>query len=317
MEQNLSHSSISNFKMKKFIKKTIIFTLIFFTLFSLFLINYGGKIDSFYLKFTTPKVSSLIIGDSRALMGIRPDIIKRKLENKGYNLPILNYSFTIAQAPIGPSYRKSILKKIKPNTKNGLFIITISPLMLLSENSHDNYKNEFVEANMSPHNMSTVSMNPNFEYLIRNYNSFHFKAIFKEKLVLHKNGWLQDNNIPKTEKEYETRRDWWLNSYNNFDKEYSFSKYRLASLDTLIKKLKEFGQVHLARLPVDSIFIPLEEKMCPGFDKLVDSLSNLNNVSYYNYKNSSNGYKTIDGMHISKLFSDKFTESLCDSILKK
>lgn len=285
------------------------------TIITSILMVYGGQIDSFYLKFTTPKASSMIIGDSRGLTGIRPDIINKELSGGTHELPITNYCFTIAQAPIGPLYRESILKKIKPNTKNGLFIISMSPLMLLSENSHNNYKGEFVEEGLSPHNMEIVDMNPNYEYFIDNYNSFHFKAVFKENLVLHKDGWLQDNNLPKTTKEYENRRDWWINSYNNFEKEYSFSKYRLASFDTLIKTLKQYGEVYIARLPVDSIFLPMEERMCPNFDKLVDSLSTKNNVKYYNYKTKNNIYKTLDGAHLSKLYSNKFTKSLCDSIL--
>ncbi|MCF7560783.1 hypothetical protein L3X39_09045 [Sabulilitoribacter multivorans] len=301
--------------MKQFIKKIVIIILLVFTLFSFFLISYGGFIDSFYVKFTTPKASSMIIGDSRGLTGIRPDIINEELKNEGYELPITNYCFTIAQAPIGPLYRESILKKLKTNTKNGLFIISISPLMLLSENDHNNYKGEFVEAGLSPHNMQIVDMNPNYEYLIKNYSSFHFKAFLRKNLILQKNGWLQDNNLPSTEADYKKRRDWWINSYNNFEKKYSISKYRLASFDTLIKTLKQYGEVHLARLPVDSIFLPLEESMYPNFDKLIDSLSSKNNINYFNYKHESEIYKTLDGMHISKIYSDKFTKSLCDSIV--
>ena len=300
----------------KLVLKIILASFIGISIITFILLKFGGQVDSFYNKFTTPKASSMIIGDSRALTGIRPNVVNKKLAGRGFDLPMLNYSFTIAQAPIGPLYRESILKKLKPNTKNGLFIISLSPLMLLSENSHDNYNNEFVEDDLSPHNMDFVDINPNYEYLIDNYNSFHFKAVFRENLILQKNGWLQDNNLPNTREEYEKRRDWWINSYNNFDKRYSFSKYRLASLDTLIKTLKGYGKVHIARLPVDPIFLPLEEKMCPRFDKLVDSLSNINNVKYYNYKNTSDTYKTLDGAHLSKLYSDKFTESLCDSILK-
>ncbi|WP_139205227.1 hypothetical protein [Algibacter pectinivorans] len=303
--------------MKKFIKKTSLFFLISAVLMSLFLMAFGGVVDSFYLKFTTPKAKSMIIGDSRALMGVVPSTINNKLKNEGYELPITNYAFTIAQAPIGPLYRKSILKKLDPETKNGLFILSISPLMLLSENSHDNYKNEFIEDDMSPHNMNSVDVNPNFEYLIKNYSNFHFKAIFKRKLILHNDGWLQDNNLPKNKNEYENRREWWLNSYNNFDKKYAFSNYRLASLDTLIKTLKVYGEVHLARLPVDSIFLELEDKMVPGFDNLIDSITKKNKIKYYNYKNTSKKYKTLDGMHITKLLSNTFTESLCDSILVK
>ncbi|GAA3641563.1 hypothetical protein [Flavivirga jejuensis] len=300
----------------KLVFKIILSSFICLAIITFILIKFGGQVDSFYNKFTTPKVSSMIIGDSRALTGIRPTVINEKLSGQGFELPMLNYSFTIAQAPIGPLYRKSILKKLKPDTKNGLFILSISPLMLLSDRSHDNYKNEFIEADLSPHNMDFVDMNPNYEYLIKNYNSFHFKAIFRENLISQKNGWLQDNNLPKTKEDYEKRRDWWINSYSNFDKRYAFSEYRLASLDTLIKTLKKYGEVHLARLPVDPIFLPLEEKMCPGFDKLVDSLSNMNDIKYYNYKNTSDTYKTLDGAHLSKLYSGKFTESLCDSILK-
>ena len=182
--------------MKTFLIKSLSFLIVIILLISLFLYNYGGYVDYFYNKFTTPKAASIIIGDSRALQGIQPQIINDVLKNEEFELPMFNYSFTIAQSLIGPIYRKSILKKIDSNTRNGLFIISINPWMLGSKKENNNYKGEFKEAGTPPHNMSIVSMNPNFEYLLKNYNYFHFKAVFKKKSYLHKDGWLEENNLP-------------------------------------------------------------------------------------------------------------------------
>ena len=110
--------------MKKFILKSILFLGVVILITSIILLKYGGYVDYFYNKFTTPKTSSMIIGDSRALQGIQPHIIDSVLINSKYKLPILNYSFTIAQSHIGPLYNKSILKKIDPNTNNGCLLYT-------------------------------------------------------------------------------------------------------------------------------------------------------------------------------------------------
>ena len=95
----------------KLIKKLAIYILICLAIVTLILETNGGHVDAFYEKFTTPKVNSIIVGDSRGFQDLMPSIINNSLINTDYKLPIYNYAFTIDQAHIGPLYRKSILKK--------------------------------------------------------------------------------------------------------------------------------------------------------------------------------------------------------------
>lgn len=303
--------------MKKLIIKSLSFLVIIVSILSFILLYYGGRVDSFYYKFTTPKAKSMIIGDSNGLEGIMPSVIDEKVNKYGFELPMLNYSFTIAQARIGPLYRKSIIKKLDPKTKNGLFILSINPFMLLSDNTKNNYNNEFSEANQPPHNMVFDDINPNFEYLVKNCSFFHFKALFKNKIELHKDGWLQDNNLPTSDRDFKNRRDTWIKSYQSFSENFSPSNYRLKSLDTLIKQLKGYGKVYLVKMPIDKIFYPMENEIYPDFDKQIDSLSLINDVVFYNYYKKDNkvSYKTLDGVHLNKYASKKFTSDLCDSII--
>lgn len=281
-----------------------------------FLNSYGGYVDYFYNKFTTPNASSLIIGDSRALQGIQPEIINDYFSNDKFNLPMFNYSFTIAQSLIGPLYRKSILKKIDKETKNGLFIIAINPWMLGSKKNNENEKGKFKETGAPPHNMNFVSMNPNFEYLIKNYNYFHFKAIFRKKSFLHKDGWLEENNLPNDSLIFKEWKKNQIKMFGSFNENYKISSLRKKSLDTLIKNLKNYGQVYLIRTPIDKEILEIENIFYPNFDIDIDAISKSNRISYFNFNKSNNNYSTYDGHHIDKYGGILFSKAICDSIIK-
>lgn len=301
--------------MKKFILKSFIFFFIVIAIVSIILLKYGGYVDYFYEKFTTAKASSMIIGDSRALQGIQPHIIDGNLVNSDFDLPVLNYSFTIAQSHIGPLYSKSILKKLNKNTKNGLFILAVNPWMLGSKKENDNYKGEFKEVGQPPHNMENVSMNPNFEYFIKNLNFFHFKGIFRQSSKLHKNGWLEEKNLPNDTTTFYNWKKNQLHIFKGFIKNYNVSSYRKKSLDTLVKSLKKHGKVFMIRTPIDKEMLALENSFFKDFDLFINEVALSNDINYINYTvNNSRKYKTYDGHHINKYDGVDFTKSICDSI---
>ena len=125
-------------QIRKLIIKLCLYGTICMAITTFILLEYGGNIDYFYVKFTSPKTKSMIIGDSRSLQGIQPTVINSYFKNNDLNLPILNYSFTIAQALIGPLYNESILKKIDKTSNNGLFIIAITPEMFTEHKGYNN-----------------------------------------------------------------------------------------------------------------------------------------------------------------------------------
>ncbi|MBQ4819565.1 hypothetical protein [Aquimarina sp. MMG016] len=300
--------------MKKLFIKLGLFFTICLGIVSFILMNYGGNIDYFYEKFTTPKANSLIIGDSRSFQGIQPAVIDEYFEGKGVDVPILNYSFTIAQAIIGPLYNESILKKLDTSVSNGIFIISVTPEMLTEHEGYNNAGGEYREVGQPPHNMKYVSMNPNYEYLIKNLSFFHFRAMFRKKSTVHKNGWLEETNLPTSKKVFE---DWKKNQIDLFLKDAVISKFsevRIQSLSDLITELDKYGHVYLVRMPIDKDFLNYEEKYFPEFDRIVSSVADKNQIPYFDFNKHNKSYETYDGHHLNKFSGKEFTRTLCESI---
>ena len=88
-----------------------------------------GGVDAFYGRFTSPPAGSLVLGTSRAAQGIRPAVLTARLGGQ-FEGPVLNYAFTLTHSPYGPAYLRSIQRKLRPETKNGLFIVAVDPWSL-------------------------------------------------------------------------------------------------------------------------------------------------------------------------------------------
>ena len=303
--------------MKYFIIKLVLFSTIVISTLSITLIFYGGYVDYFYEKFTTPKSSALILGDSRSLQGIQPAVMNKYFESKQVSTPaIMNYSFTIAQIAYGPNYTSSIKKKLNTNAKDGLFIITVNP-WILSERENDDVENGvFFEADSPPHNMKYVNVNPNFEYFFKNLKYFHFRSIFRRSSKLHKDGWLEESNLPK---DSTTLKEWKENQivlYKEFASKWKESEFRMTSLSNLISYLNSYGTVIITRMPIDEKLLKLENSYWPNFDKEIKKITHKNNVNYVDFSKSSDIYKTYDGNHLDKFGGVVFSKNLCDSIIK-
>ena len=80
----------------------------------------GGNTDSFYRRFTSPQQSNLILGNSRAAQGVRPEFLHATNGEKFYN-----YSFTIFDSPYGEAYFKSIEKKLDELENRGMIDMMI------------------------------------------------------------------------------------------------------------------------------------------------------------------------------------------------
>ncbi|PIA77531.1 hypothetical protein BFR04_08815 [Gaetbulibacter sp. 4G1] len=305
--------------MKLLLIKLSIFFIICLGIITTILINYGGHVDYFYEKFTTPKTKSMIIGDSRSFQGIQPKVINQYFQNKKpYELPILNYSFTVTQAVSGPLYNKSILKKIDTTATNGLFIISITPDFFTSKEGNRNELGEFREANQPPHNMNLVDVSPNYEYLLKNTSYLHFKALFRKKSKTHKDGWLEESNLPSDTLIFKKWKEHQINLFFKDRNKYQISDFRINSLNILIKELKKFGDVYLIRMPISKEFLNLENSYYPKLNTIADSLAKINEIPYFNFNRSEIlQYKTYDGHHIDKYGGRKFTKTLCDSIIQR
>jgi hypothetical protein len=299
--------------MKNFLFKIVVFTFLIASVLSFILMRFGGNVDYFYLKFTSPKQSSFIVGDSRSMQGIQPKVINEYFNKGEFDLPMFNYSFTISQAAYGPVYTQSIINKLESGTKNGLFILSVHPWLFAEREKDDFDKKIFTEADAPPHNMKFVSMNPNFEYFFKNFDYFHFKSIIKQNSELHKDGWMEERNLPK---DSITLTDWKNNQlkiYNGFANRWKKGSFRMNEFEKMIVFLKKHGKVILVRMPIDDKLLSLEEKFWTNFDDEIKRISNTNDVKYFNFS-KNNIYKTYDGNHIDKFGGVKFTTELCDSI---
>ena len=289
------------------------FLILVTSIVSTVLITSGGYVDYFYEKFTTPKAKSLILGDSRSMQGIQPTVINNDLLNQYFELPILNYSFTIAQISYGPLYLESIKKKLDSTSKNGLFIVTVNPWILSKREKDNEQRGVYFEEGMPPHNMNFVNMDPNFEYFFKNFNYFHFKSIIRRTSKMHKDGWLEESNLPKDSVMLNVWKKKQIDLYTNWSKVWKKSVYRLTSLMETINYLKGFGTVTLIRMPIDKHLLQIEENFWNNFDKDILNLAKKTNVKYINFS-KDNIYETYDGNHLDKYGGITFTKNLCDSI---
>lgn len=301
----------------KFVKKLALYVLICLGIITFVLETQGRYIDLFYKKFTTPKVNSIIIGDSRGIQDLVPHVINKSMSSTDFSLPIYNYSFTIDQARIGPLYRKSVLKKITQTDTKGLFLISLTPMMLSSYIKNSNESGEFSEAGQPPHNMHFVDKKPNYEYFIKNINYFEFKAIFKRDYILEDDGWLKINHLDHNKHRLNAWKKIQMDGFKKMAKMSKPSEYRMKSLDTLVKTLKKYGDVYLLRSPIDADFLDLENTYFKDFNEKINQVANANNIRYFNFGATTNShYFAFDGHHLDIKSAELFTKHVCDSILK-
>lgn len=300
--------------MKKFLLKLALFSVIISIIILYILNKYSGYVDYFYGKVSSPSQSSLIIGDSRSFQGIQPRVIDSALSKK-YELPILNFSFTVKQMSYGDAWLKTIKKKVSPSTKNGLFVLSVHP-WVLSERDEDDFKNgKFYEEDLPPNNLHFVNLNPNVEYFFKNYEYFHFKAMIKKISTVHSDGWLEENNITTDSSMLAQWRKTQIGLYAKFSKSWKKSSYRVEKLNEIVSFLKQHGRVVLVRMPVSKEISAIETKYWNNFDQEIMSLAKNQSISYFSYSNSE-GYNQYDGLHLNKNNGKKFTQTLCDSIIK-
>lgn len=282
--------------MKKFLIKSILFLLIFLII-SIWIIGYiFNNGDAFYKRFTTPRQTSLILGTSRAAQGLRPSLLNKFL---GRN-DIFNFSFTIEDSPFGPTYLESIKQKLNPNTKNGIFIIAVDPWSLSSPGRNPNDTNAFPEKNKVLTTVSNVNLNPNLEYIYRNFSELIFKFRQSFSVHLHEDGWLEVTvpmdsatvleRISKKIEEYKTQ-------YLPF---YHFSEKRMEYLRKTIRFLKKHGDVFLVRLPVHPEMYELDSILVPDFDGKMENLAYSEEVDFFSWMCYNRIYEYTDGNHIYK-----------------
>jgi len=256
----------------------------------------NGKTDPFYLRFTSPKQHSLILGTSRAAQGIQPSVLDSILPGSGF----YNYSFTIGHSPYGPAYLNSIKKKLDHQTKNGIFILSVDPWSISSNANDPNNPDRFRERKLAIGKTPVVNIRPNFFYLINAYDKpfYHLLPRQKSSIILRDDGWLDVKfkiDSLKMEQLIEKKVD----SYrkNNL-KKYKFSDVRLEYLTKTITYLKNFGRVYLVRLPVHPRMMEIDEEFIPDFDQKIRQISEQTGTPYFDMSFMNDSILYTDGNHI-------------------
>jgi len=317
--------------MNRFLRNILIVSLCIVVVHIILGIFADGSTDNFYLRFTSSKQNSLIIGTSRSAQGIHPDILDSVLNLKDNN-STYNYSFSINNSSYGKEYYTAIENKINESAKNGLFIITIDPWAISSDSTlHDNE----IDIESIFYSKRYYNSYPNYEYLIKNYKKGWGNILLKriESNIL----FLNQNSLSKIKGAFTyLRKDGLLEVYTSMDNAYvkqniqkkvhnynismsrnKFSEFRYLYLRKTIQLLKKHGEVYLVRMPVHTSLLTIENSFYPEFDKKMISLANNTHVEYLNFADNSTQYSYTDGNHLyiedAKRYSIKLAERIKNS----
>lgn len=307
--------------MKKFLTKTSLFLSLFALLYIAIFSMADGNTDPFYLRFTTPKQSSLILGTSRAAQGIQPETINQELNRSD----LFNYSFTIMNSSYGPAYFKSVKRKLNTNTKNGVFILSVDPWSISSRSEEPENSKTFVENELFINQMRFVNMNPNVEYLVFEFQGSYFRILINalkkaagrkniNPVKLKKDGWL-DIDILMDSLSVRQRS---LSNFERYRQEYLViftpSSTRLHYLREKIEYLQGFGNVFLVRLPIPSEMLEIENELYPNFESQLKSLSYITEAPYFSFAEHGDSYIYTDGNHLYKTSAEIISKEIADWI---
>ncbi|WP_186755687.1 hypothetical protein [Echinicola salinicaeni] len=284
---------------KFFIKITLFSIFPIVSLYGILLLD-NGRTDPFYRRFTTPKQSALILGNSKAAQGIVPEVLNSELEDV-FNTKIYNYSFTVYNSPYGPVYLESIKRKLKDGIKGSYFIVTVDPWSISSYKEAPNDTALFDENHQFLKDIEKVDLNPNWYYIKDHYRKSFYEIplqwIKPGYSKLHQDGWFETTGEMK-DVAITKRRKFMVNFYEGYLKKYSFSQTRFNYLKQTISFLSKYGKVFLVRMPLHPDILNIEEKVIYDFDFKMKQLSKEKNIPYKDFNNISDVYVFKDGLHL-------------------
>ena len=300
--------------MQKFVRKLAFWIIPLIALHLMLGLFADGNTDDNYRHFTS-QASSIILGDSRGSQAIVPSVLNSYFNDKRFD----NFSLNISQSPYGPLYLKALKKKIVPDTKDGIFILTVSPWNL-STQKDINKEKDLPENKISPfRNMHFYNLNPNYEYLLKNLNSSWFnifrdrESVGKSNTYLHQDGWLEVT-IDMSKQEAAKRTKEKVEFYNLFKDEQKMSNIRLQSFEEIIDFLKPKGQVYVVRIPTSEEIMKIENQYSPNFNQIIEEIAKRKKIHYFDFSPNFADYQYTDGNHMYKESSRKLTAQIADSI---
>ncbi len=306
---------IFSFSMKKFLFRISFYLAGAILLFAILGSFADGNTDDNYMHFAVEKPQNIILGDSRGSQAVRPDILNGRLLKK-----FDNFALNVVQSPYGQIYLEALKRKIHPDTKNGVFIVTVDPWNLSLSNNFNQSK-AFPEEHSPLKNMHLYDLSPNYEYLLKNYSRSWFK-IFTEReqtgrsnTYLHKDGWLEVNvNMQKDSVQKRTlSKEVFFR--DDLAKTQNFSQIRMNALENMITFLKMKGTVYIVRIPASKKIMAVENSYAPDFNVRIRALSDKLHIKYFDFSPMAESYIYTDGNHMYKESGKVFSAQIADSIL--
>ncbi|MEM7187612.1 MAG: hypothetical protein AAF466_13235 [Bacteroidota bacterium] len=282
--------------MKRFLIHSVIFLSLVMGSMVFVLFQADGYTDPFYVRFTTPKQHSLIIGTSKAAQGIRPSILEEVLPDH----QVFNFAFTVAHSPFGPSYLNGIQRKVAEEANGGVFIITVDAWSIADGNEDPNDPEQFDENYSFLNNLKTVDAHPNIPYLLRYYQNYYAKIFDRDTVAfLHDDGWLEINTR-MGEEVVQTRIKNKMSSLEKKTEINQLSETRLDYLYHTIELLQQRGSVYLVRMPVHPELAEVDTSVIPHFEGIVNMVSHQTQTPYLDLYPENGRYQYTDGVHLTR-----------------
>jgi len=257
----------------------------------------------FYQRFTAPKNTNIILGSSRSAQGFNPKIL---FDDNG-----LNFSFTNSISPYGKVYFNAIQKVTQPGT--GYAVLEVCPMIFVEVKKNIENESAYRENKLMLGNMNFYSIDPNPEYIFRNYEKPLYKMFLSDNpyakmCKLHNNGWLQVTDT--STKNYTDNVKNNMFYLNQQFKEMVPAKIRLQWFVKTIQWLQaQHKQVIIVRLPIAKELLELEETYWSDFNKQIKFAADSMEVQYLNFSTSP-VYKTHDGSHLKWQSANKLSLQL-------
>lgn len=256
-----------------------------------------GYADAFYLRFTQPPQKSLILGTSRPAQGLQPSVMNKELPGA----ELFNFSFTIGHSPWGPTYLEGIKTRLREESDDGIFVLSVDPWSISSDSEDPNDLSTFGERGNFL-TLDDMSSDPNYRYLLDHYARpwLYLAWDRQEVLRLHPNGWLEVS-VPMDSASVADRTRGKLRTYREMNlPAYRFSRTRLEYLARTVRYLQGRGEVYLVRLPVHPGMMAIDRRQMPDFNERMEALSDSLGAPYLDLTPSNADYRYTDGNHLWK-----------------
>jgi hypothetical protein len=224
-----------------------------------------------------------------------------------------NFAFTLSSSPFGKVYYDAIEQKLDPDTRDGIFIVTVDPWAISMDTNLLAYNNP--DSISVLNEIHRFSSRPNIEYLIKKYHKGWGNIALKkmESYMLRKyrkklggitgswtyvndDGWL-DVSTSMDSAFVQNKIVTKAKAYAEVANKRSYSDFRLNALIQTIELLNRHGEVYLIRLPAHDSMLKIERKFMPDFNNKINDAIGLCS-GYYDMNTLDHAFRYTDGNHL-------------------